>query len=250
MPSRHARWSADPCDYVIEYVKDNRRLVHVWASANVSPARLTVAFSVRLTRPCTSSSNLHASSLLAPLYEAHRLKIASILHVRLHLQFCVLSVNVDLQTGWIDRGSPTSIMAWPVSLFSGGFSPEITKPSSEQAADSKYRPQSAPPTVQDLLKHFEAPGVPPPPSARVGDPKLKQREKEPMKLWHLWRYGAFVAMKGESLWHMTNPMRGNTAIWRPSTYANMSAPRQPVNCLPPCCHTTSAAHPESLGASR
>ena len=49
----------------------------------------------------------------------------------------------------------------------------------------------------DALRHFEYPGLPIPPSARVGDPKLKQRESEPVRLWHLWKYGAFAAVKGE-----------------------------------------------------
>ena len=51
----------------------------------------------------------------------------------------------------------------------------------------------------DALRHFEYPGVPPP-SARVGDPKLKQRESEPVRLWHLWKYGTFAAVKGECPW--------------------------------------------------
>lgn len=48
----------------------------------------------------------------------------------------------------------------------------------------------------EALRHFEYPGLAPPPSARVGDPKLKQRESQPLKLWHLWKFGTFAAMKG------------------------------------------------------
>ncbi|KAL7285552.1 hypothetical protein ACG7TL_000656 [Trametes sanguinea] len=55
---------------------------------------------------------------------------------------------------------------------------------------------SSPP---EALKHFEYPGVPPPPSSRVGDPKLKQRESEPLRLWHLWKFGAFAAVKATTL---------------------------------------------------
>ncbi|KAI0800729.1 Alpha/Beta hydrolase protein [Fomes fomentarius] len=51
----------------------------------------------------------------------------------------------------------------------------------------------------EALRHFEYPGLAPPPSARVGDPKLKQRESQPLKLWHLWKFGTFAAMKATTL---------------------------------------------------
>ncbi|KAH9920257.1 Alpha/Beta hydrolase protein [Epithele typhae] len=51
----------------------------------------------------------------------------------------------------------------------------------------------------DALRHFEYPGIPLPPSARVGDPKAKQRENEPIRLWHLWKYGTFAAVKATTL---------------------------------------------------
>ena len=86
-------------------------------------------------------------------------------------------------------------MAWPLSLFAG--SSEI---SDSSASDSSYgelrQPDDVVSPMAELLRHFEAPFVPPPPSSRVGDPKLKQRENEPIRLWHLWKYGAFAAMKG------------------------------------------------------
>lgn len=80
-------------------------------------------------------------------------------------------------------------MAWLISFFTGESSKSQAGPADEDA-----RP------VSDLLRHFDVPGLPPP-SARVGDPKMKQRESQPMRLWQLWRYGAFAAMKGEyALW--------------------------------------------------
>ncbi|KAI0778726.1 Alpha/Beta hydrolase protein [Trametes elegans] len=51
----------------------------------------------------------------------------------------------------------------------------------------------------EALKHFECPGVPPPPSSRVGDPKLKQRESQPLRLWHWWKFGTFAAVKATTL---------------------------------------------------
>ena len=54
-------------------------------------------------------------------------------------------------------------------------------------------------SLPEALKHFQSPGVPPPPSSRVGDPKLKQRESQPLRLWHWWKFGAFAAVKGEHL---------------------------------------------------
>ena len=55
----------------------------------------------------------------------------------------------------------------------------------------------AAPSPSHLLQHFEKPGVPLPPSARVGDPKLKQRERQPLTLWQLSKLAAFGAAKGE-----------------------------------------------------
>ena len=65
-------------------------------------------------------------------------------------------------------------------------------------AEVKSRPKSVALPVKELLRYFEAPGVPPPPSSRVGDPKLKQRASQPFKLTDLWKYGTFAAWKGAS----------------------------------------------------
>ncbi|KAI0828960.1 Alpha/Beta hydrolase protein [Trametes gibbosa] len=51
----------------------------------------------------------------------------------------------------------------------------------------------------EALKHFQYPGAPPPPSSRVGDPTLKQREGQPLRLWHWWKFGAFAAVKATTL---------------------------------------------------
>jgi hypothetical protein len=53
-----------------------------------------------------------------------------------------------------------------------------------------------------LLRQYETPGVYPS-SARV-DPTLKLRENEPLRLWDVWKYGAFVASKGEVVVHDPN----------------------------------------------
>nr|VWO94048.1 Hormone-sensitive lipase [Ganoderma boninense] len=50
----------------------------------------------------------------------------------------------------------------------------------------------------EALRHFQSP-IAVPPSSRVGDPKLKQRESQPIRLWEFWKYGAFAAMKATTL---------------------------------------------------
>lgn len=96
-------------------------------------------------------------------------------------------------------------MAWPMSLLSGACADTPPAPAPDAGADArecaraegKPRPKAAVSLpVKELLRHFESPGVPPPPSARVGDPKLKQRESQPFRLLDLWKYGAFAATKG------------------------------------------------------
>ena len=87
-------------------------------------------------------------------------------------------------------------MAWPLSLFTAADtrspSPGPATPSTPTAS-----PVSPVSPVYDLLRHFEAPGLSLPPSSRVGDPKLKQKEGQPMRLWQFWKYGTFAAMKGQ-----------------------------------------------------
>jgi hypothetical protein len=84
-----------------------------------------------------------------------------------------------------------------MSLLTGSCANETAEETRPPKAEVKSRPNSVSLPVKELLRHFEAPGVPPPPSARVGDPKLKQKASEPFKLWDLWQYGAFAAWKGE-----------------------------------------------------
>lgn len=94
----------------------------------------------------------------------------------------------------------TNFMTWPLSLLSSGYGSTEEEQVVEEAglpkAEVKSRPKSPPPHVNELLRHFEAPGVPPPPSSRVGDPTLKQREYQPFRLVNLWKYGVFAATKG------------------------------------------------------
>lgn len=69
-----------------------------------------------------------------------------------------------------------------------------------QNEDSTPSSQSAVPTT--LLEHFHGPDVPVPPSARIGDPTLKQRESQPWGLWQLWKAGKFAAAKGAlNIWN-------------------------------------------------
>lgn len=81
-----------------------------------------------------------------------------------------------------------STMYWPFSLFS----------SQQEAETESDELEESPPALQvDLLRHYEVSGVPLPPSARVGDPSLKQRESQPIRLWHLWKLSLLIAVKGQ-----------------------------------------------------
>ncbi|KZT72905.1 hypothetical protein DAEQUDRAFT_762704 [Daedalea quercina L-15889] len=74
------------------------------------------------------------------------------------------------------------------------------------------------PSPTQLLQHFEKPGVSIPPSARVGDPRLKQREPQPLSLWQLSRLAAFGAAKATELFaaliyhHVWGPRRKSWTI--------------------------------------
>ncbi|KAH9929679.1 lipase/ esterase [Fomitopsis serialis] len=76
----------------------------------------------------------------------------------------------------------------------------------------------ATPSPTDLLRHFEQSGVALPPGARVGDPKLKQREQEPLSLWQLGKVAAFGAAKATELFselvyhHVWGPRRKSWTV--------------------------------------
>jgi len=84
-------------------------------------------------------------------------------------------------------------MTWPLSILWSGITGSKYEPISQPTSDVKD--VSASPT--DLLQHFQSPGTTLPPSSRVGDPKLKQREAQPLSIWQLGKMGVFAAMKGK-----------------------------------------------------
>ena len=84
-------------------------------------------------------------------------------------------------------------MTWPLSLLTSGNTTE-TSPTDEKSGKGKEK--SIEHSVLSLLRHYE-PGLSIPPSARIGDPKLKQKETVPLKLWQMWKYGAVAASKCE-----------------------------------------------------
>lgn len=93
-------------------------------------------------------------------------------------------------------------MTWPLSLLTSDSNTKETS----RLVDKKHRDaektdekneKSLQNSVISLLRHYEH-GLSIPPSARIGDPKLKQKESVPLKLWQLWKYGAFAASKGKS----------------------------------------------------
>jgi hypothetical protein len=51
-------------------------------------------------------------------------------------------------------------------------------------------------SLSSLLSHYQTPGVFPP-SARQGL-VLNRQSTRPIRLWDMWKYGAFVALKGET----------------------------------------------------
>jgi hypothetical protein len=61
--------------------------------------------------------------------------------------------------------------------------------SSPKPAETPLSDQTKP-----ALHHYDRPGVAPP-SARV-DPNLKVAQRDPVRLWHLWKYGFVVVSKG------------------------------------------------------
>ncbi|KAH8099809.1 Alpha/Beta hydrolase protein [Cristinia sonorae] len=84
-------------------------------------------------------------------------------------------------------------MAWPLSLFSCANDTEQAEASSSKPNKAHSSAVQSP--LLSLLQYFESPGVTLPPSNRIGDPKLKQRETQPLRVWDLWKWGAFAAVK-------------------------------------------------------
>ncbi|KAI0964265.1 hypothetical protein AcW1_001125 [Taiwanofungus camphoratus] len=99
-------------------------------------------------------------------------------------------------------------MIWPLSLFYSGDA-DIAGKSDRPVSSEATKPSS--PSPMDLLQHFESPCVPLPPSARVGDPKLRQREGQPLSIWQLGKMGIFAAMKATEL--VTNVV--SYKVWGP-----------------------------------
>lgn len=61
--------------------------------------------------------------------------------------------------------------------------------------DDHFSVMSVKEPVSLSLVHYSTPGKSPP-SARV-DPKLKIRQRRPVRPWHLWKYGLVAAYKGK-----------------------------------------------------
>lgn len=93
-------------------------------------------------------------------------------------------------------------MVWPLSLLwssnsnSNNNDVQTRGEASNFAVAPEAKRSSSSSNPIDLLHHFESPGMSLPPSARVGDPKLKQRQGQPLSIWQLGKMGTFAAMKG------------------------------------------------------
>ncbi|PCH34152.1 hypothetical protein WOLCODRAFT_113251 [Wolfiporia cocos MD-104 SS10] len=91
-------------------------------------------------------------------------------------------------------------MVWPfTSLLSSADEPceGRADPPAPSRTTSASKDGGASP--MQLLQHFASPGVPLPPSARVGDPRLKQRQGQPLSIWQLGKMGAVAAKKAAEL---------------------------------------------------
>ncbi|OSX67049.1 hypothetical protein POSPLADRAFT_1175785 [Postia placenta MAD-698-R-SB12] len=92
-------------------------------------------------------------------------------------------------------------MVWPLSLLwssnsnSNNDDVQTRGEASNFAVAPEAKRSSSSSNPIDLLHHFESPGMSLPPSARVGDPKLKQRQGQPLSIWQLGKMGTFAAMK-------------------------------------------------------
>ncbi|KAI0081103.1 hypothetical protein K474DRAFT_1764451 [Panus rudis PR-1116 ss-1] len=93
------------------------------------------------------------------------------------------------------------MMAWPLSLLSPSCSATHADVNSqgEGLETPRDRPDIVESSLAALLRHFEHPDVPIPPSSRIGDPKMKQRIGEPINLKKLFKFGVFAATKSEFL---------------------------------------------------
>ena len=136
-----------------------------------------------------------------------------------------------------------------MSLLSGSHSPQKAENTEAPEAAAKSRSQSPPAAPKDLLRHYASPGVPLPPSARIGDPKLKQREREPFRLTSLWKYGAFAAWKGEQTAppsvHLHRP--SSRAMLLQSGPADDQLQLQQATSYLRSSHISSEARPRSRG---
>ncbi|KAG7099690.1 hypothetical protein E1B28_001512 [Marasmius oreades] len=83
----------------------------------------------------------------------------------------------------------TFVLPWPFST-SYPSSPDHNTSSDAHSEDPKR-------SLNVFLPHYSTPGVSPP-SARI-ESGLKIRQRRPVRIWHLWKYGLFAAMKATEI---------------------------------------------------
>lgn len=122
-------------------------------------------------------------------------------------------------------------LPWP---FRSNAPPDIQPPvdATLQASSVSTTPQ------QHLLRYYNTSSVLPP-SARV-NPSLQQQTRQPLGFFDIWKYGIFVASKGECDLLLSSVVRqlGNEYL------------HQPPRLLARSYHTTFGAPGENRGASR
>ncbi|KAF9270689.1 alpha/beta-hydrolase [Marasmius fiardii PR-910] len=82
-----------------------------------------------------------------------------------------------------------TFIPWPFSTSQS--SPETDSDHLDAHSEDPKRPLTA------FLTHYSTPGIPPP-SARI-DSGLKIQQRQPIRIWHLWKYGLLAAMKTTEL---------------------------------------------------
>ncbi|KAL0581087.1 hypothetical protein V5O48_000981 [Marasmius crinis-equi] len=87
----------------------------------------------------------------------------------------------------------TITLPWPFKTCdASSSSPEnVEESETEPHSEDSKRPLTA------FLRHYSTPGVSPP-SARI-DSSLKIQQRQPIRVWHLWKYGLLAAVKTTEL---------------------------------------------------
>ncbi|KAI5121303.1 hypothetical protein M0805_003772 [Coniferiporia weirii] len=97
----------------------------------------------------------------------------------------------DLGLSFATHSLMFSFLSWP-------FASEVPRLGDDSPVYASSGPPSQRADFTDLLRHFEGSLDVLPPSTRL-DPELRQRQRQPLGLLDIWKYGAFIAVKATGL---------------------------------------------------